>query len=125
METVSLDEAAEIAEKAGLHVLIYTLKEILSCLTSGIDLDFYLYTIIPIQHFFIATIYHTFLYSYKVYIILLKYWNGSNVKKLISNLFIAPGETFCGKLFTRLAVAIYVAVKVPYPTGTLWHNLKH
>ena len=37
METVSSDEAAENPEKAGLHVLIYTLKEILSCLTGEYD----------------------------------------------------------------------------------------
>lgn len=33
MEAVFSDEAAEISEKAGLRVLIYTLKEIRSCLT--------------------------------------------------------------------------------------------
>lgn len=37
METVSSDEAAEIQEKAGLRVLIYTLKEIFRCLTGEYD----------------------------------------------------------------------------------------
>ena len=47
METVSLDEAAEIAEKAGLHVLIYTLKEILSCLTGEYDESIKRYFYVP------------------------------------------------------------------------------
>lgn len=37
MEAVSSDEAVEIPEKAGLQVLIYTLKEIRSCLTGEYD----------------------------------------------------------------------------------------
>lgn len=37
MENVSSDEAAENSERAGLQVLIYTLKEILSCLTGEYD----------------------------------------------------------------------------------------
>lgn len=37
MEAISSDEVAEIPEKAGLQVLIYTLKEIRSCLTGEYD----------------------------------------------------------------------------------------
>ena len=47
METVSSDEAVEIPEKAGLNVLIYTLKEILSCLTGDYDDSIKKYFYVP------------------------------------------------------------------------------
>ena len=47
METVSSDEAVENPEKAGLHVLIYTLKEILSCLTGAYDESIKKYFYVP------------------------------------------------------------------------------
>ena len=47
MEAVSSDDAVETSEKAGLHVLIYTLKEILSCLTGEYDESVKKYFYVP------------------------------------------------------------------------------